>query len=166
MSLQSSMTQLIAVGSSDAFNHGGRANSSFWVDDHVGSYLLDCGPTTTMALQRLNSSSQIKLAALDVIYLTHLHGDHMGGLPVLILELCFGQKRTRPLLIAGPTNTESRVKALCDCMYRGMLGGMLTFELCFAEWPLKGEETYGQRIVKSIPAHHDVQVQFCPAPCM
>lgn len=149
--------RMITIGSSDAFNHGGRANSSFWVEDSLGSYLLDCGPTTTMSLQKLSSSQQLELRSLDVIYLTHLHGDHIGGLPVLLLELCFGQGRKHPLLIAGPVGAESRVRALCECSYSGMIESMLPFDLIFKEWPLRGEGVYGQRTVKSVPAQHDPQ---------
>ena len=89
MTTLAKQTRLIVVGSSDAFNHGGRANSCFWVADELGHYLLDCGPTTTQSLQNLAFNQRLDLAKLDVIYFTHLHGDHIGGLPVLLIELNF-----------------------------------------------------------------------------
>ena len=150
-----SKARLVTIGSSDAFNHCGRANSCFWVDDELGSYLLDCGPTTPMSLQQLKKTNRLELSSLDTIYLTHLHGDHIGGLPVLLLELHFSMKRTQPLVIAGPTHTEERVKTLCGSCYPNMLDQMLGFDIDFVERELKSKTTTSGRIIHSIPAQHD-----------
>lgn len=151
-------TRLLTIGSSDAFNHGGRANSCFWVDDDQGSYLLDCGPSTTQSIQKRVQDKQLELDRLDVIYFTHLHGDHIGGLPVLLLELNFSQARTRPLTLAGPIHTEARLRELCEVSYPNMIEKMLNFQLKFIEWPLESKQMIMEREVISIPAQHDPEV--------
>ena len=149
-------TRLLTIGSADAFNHCGKANSCFWVEDDIGKYLLDCGPTTPMALQQLKLSSQLDLTQLDTIYLTHLHGDHIGGLPVLLLELNFSLQRQLPLTIAGPIHTEERVRALCESSYPTILSQIINFTINFVEWPLTSTNQIGGRTISSIPALHDV----------
>lgn len=155
MSTEAKGTRLITVGSSNAFNHGARANSCFWVADDLGHYLLDCGPSTTQALQKLSNNQQVDLSKLDVIYFTHLHGDHIGGIPVLLIELNFSIGRTRPLVLAGPVHTEERLRALCEVCYPEMLGKLLNFDLVFIEWNLQAQKTIVNREVTSIPALHD-----------
>jgi ribonuclease BN (tRNA processing enzyme) len=56
-------------------------------------------------------------ARLDAILLSHLHGDHYGGLPFLLLEYIYMTPRTKPLQVAGPATTEARVRNLMQLMY-------------------------------------------------
>jgi ribonuclease BN (tRNA processing enzyme) len=58
---------------------------------------------------------------IDAVLITHLHGDHYGGLPLMILEACVNvhegspyPPRTCPLRIAGPAETEEHVRQLLD----------------------------------------------------
>ena len=147
--------RLYTVGSSDAFNSGGRGNSCFWVEDDRGAYLLDCGPTTTRGLKLAHHLNHIQLEELECIYLTHVHGDHFGGIPVLLLELNFGLQRTKPLCIAGPVGTEQRVRQLCEIMYQGMFKLLNSFDVQFIEWPLESSAIVCGRPLKSISANHD-----------
>jgi ribonuclease BN (tRNA processing enzyme) len=55
---------------------------------------------------------------LDIILLSHLHGDHFGGLPFLILDAQFS-RRTRPLVIAGPPGVEARVRDAMEVLFPG-----------------------------------------------
>ncbi len=48
---------------------------------------------------------------VDGIVLAHLHGDHFGGLPFLLLDAQFLHRRERPLAIAGPPGTRARLDA-------------------------------------------------------
>ena len=45
--------------------------------------------------------------AIDAVLISHLHGDHFGGLPLLLLDATL-RPRTRPLVIAGPAATRLR----------------------------------------------------------
>lgn len=59
--------------------------------------LFDCGEST----QKQMMYAQISPMKIDDIYITHLHGDHILGLPGIIQSLAF-RGRTRPLNIYGP----------------------------------------------------------------
>jgi ribonuclease BN (tRNA processing enzyme) len=89
------------VGSGDAFAGGGRFQTCLHVEaDGTEPLLLDCGATTLIALKRLG----IDPASIGYVALTHLHGDHFGGLPWLILDGQFAN-RTKRLEILGPFET-------------------------------------------------------------
>ncbi|MHB8575615.1 MAG: MBL fold metallo-hydrolase [Dehalococcoidia bacterium] len=79
--------------------------------------LIDCGMTAMVSLARFG----IDPGTIDTVLISHLHGDHFGGLAPLILQAVAGPlegsplpSRTRPLRIAGPTDTETRVRQLLD----------------------------------------------------
>ena len=59
--------------------------------------LFDCGESTQKQIMEANVSPM----KIDDIYITHLHGDHILGLPGIIQSLAF-RGRTRPLTIYGP----------------------------------------------------------------
>ena len=69
--------------------------------------LLDCGEGTQVALHRLRISPM----KIDLIALTHFHGDHMLGLPGL-LQTMGTLNRTRELVICGPEGLEAVMRAV------------------------------------------------------
>ena len=46
------LNRITFLGTADAFNSGGRANSCYWVEDDLGNYLVDFGPTALMQCGR------------------------------------------------------------------------------------------------------------------
>src|SRR5437879_3062118 len=86
------------LGSGDAFGNGGRHQTCILLETGTRRVLLDCGATSMLAMKRQG----VEALTLDAVLLTHLHGDHFGGLPFLILDAQF-RRRTQPLVIAGPT---------------------------------------------------------------
>src|SRR5436305_13924682 len=68
--------------------------------------LFDCGRGCTQRLMQSN----VRLGSVDALLLTHLHSDHVVGIPDLWLtgwlDSPFGQ-RTTPLRVAGPAGTKS-----------------------------------------------------------
>ncbi|MFN8060512.1 MAG: MBL fold metallo-hydrolase [Vicinamibacterales bacterium] len=103
------------VGCGDAFGTGGRAHTCFHLTDGVRQVLVDCGASAVPALKR----HHIAAADLDLIVLSHLHGDHFGGVPFLLLDATFGVPRTRPLTIVGPPGTEARVVDTIELLFPG-----------------------------------------------
>ncbi len=69
--------------------------------------LVDCGEGTQIAAQRAGLS----LKPIDKILITHLHADHISGLPGLLLSMG-NMGRTETLSIIGPRGTERAVNAL------------------------------------------------------
>ena len=101
------------LGTGDAFGSGGRNQTAYLLEDRTGLYLLDCGSSTLAALKRAG----LDPADLDAVFLSHLHGDHFGGLPFLFIHFLYERRRSRPLPIAGPPGTEQRVRGLMKLMY-------------------------------------------------
>lgn len=117
--------KLTFLGSGDAFNAKGFRHAGYLLDAPGGSWLLDCGPSTLQALKAL----AIPADRIDGVFLSHLHGDHFGGIPFLFLEYLFESPRRRPLCIAGPPGTEERVAALFRALYRDLSQGPLPFSV-------------------------------------
>jgi len=101
------------VGSGDAFGSGGRFNTCFQLETAKGVLLVDFGASSLIALKALGLDHN----RIDGIVLSHLHGDHFGALPFLLLDAQFLAMRERPLLIAGPPGTRARVDQLLEVSF-------------------------------------------------
>ena len=106
------MSEVVFVGTSDAFGAGGRRQSALLVRAPSGGLLVDCGTTTTMGLAALG----IERAEIDAVLISHFHGDHFGGIPSLLLAALYEDLRRKPLVIAGPHGIERRVHQLATAM--------------------------------------------------
>lgn len=71
------------------------------------SLLIDCGEGTQIALKEKGWSFK----PIDVICFTHFHGDHISGLPGLLLTMG-NAERTKPLTLIGPKGLERVVNSL------------------------------------------------------
>ena len=91
---------------------------SLLLDD--GSLLLfDCGEGTQHRLQ----VAPVKSGAIDAIFLSHLHGDHVYGLPGLLATLGMNG-RTRPIDIVGPEGTREYVEAVLRTSHHNPIFGV------------------------------------------
>ena len=144
------MTELIFVGTSDAFGAGGRRQSAILVRGTSGSVLLDCGATTGGGLKQLG----IAIDEIDAILVSHFHGDHFGGIPLLLLAALYRDERKRPLAIAGPPGIEKRVRALAASMGHGLEGREWCFPIEFEELPAGRRCEVGPLRVHSFETHH------------
>ncbi len=116
------------LGSGDAFGSGGRFQTCIHVESGVSQLLLDCGASSLIAMRRFGVDPQ----AIDTVILSHLHGDHFGGVPFLILDGQF-KRRTRPLLVAGPPGVEKRVREAMEVFFPGSTRIERKFETRFVE---------------------------------
>jgi ribonuclease BN (tRNA processing enzyme) len=103
------------LGSGDAFGSGGRFNTCFHVRDARGAFLIDCGASSMIAIRKFG----IDPNAIRAVLITHLHGDHFGGLPFFILDAQLVSRRTVPLTIAGPPGLRERLTTAMETFFPG-----------------------------------------------
>lgn len=115
---------LTIIGCGDAFGSGGRSNTCFMLQTAKAALLVDCGASALPALKAHN----VDLNSIDAIVLSHLHGDHFGGLPFFLLDAQFLARRETPLLIAGPPGTRARLDALMEACFPKSTGTKWRFE--------------------------------------
>ena len=110
------------------------------------SLLIDCGEGTQIAIKEKGWSFK----PIDVICFTHYHGDHISGLPGLLLTMG-NADRTEPLTLIGPKGLERVVNAL------RVIAPELPFELKFIEvtQPEETIELNGYRL-KAFRVNHNV----------
>ena len=109
------MVSVQFLGSGDAFGSGGRFQVCILVRHRDASLLLDCGASSLVAMRQLG----IDPISIEAIIISHLHGDHFGGIPFFILDAQLVSKRERPLLIAGPPGIEERVLEAMEVLFPG-----------------------------------------------
>jgi ribonuclease BN (tRNA processing enzyme) len=107
------VVRVTVLGSGDAFGSGGRAHSAYLVESSTTTFLVDCGPTILQSLKRDGHDP----ARIDFILISHLHGDHFGGVPFLLMDYRYESRRTRPLAVYGPAGTDARVQRLFSALY-------------------------------------------------
>jgi ribonuclease BN (tRNA processing enzyme) len=142
--------RLTFVGSGDAFAGGGRFQACLHLEaDADEPLLLDCGATTLTALKRLG----IDPAGIGHVAITHLHGDHFGGLPWLILDGQFGN-RTKPLEIIGPQGTRERFSEVFEALYPGALDAERRFETRLSQFAERAHQDFGPTRITAYPVRH------------
>jgi ribonuclease BN (tRNA processing enzyme) len=138
------------VGSGDAFGSGGRFQTCIMVDAPGFRFVIDFGASSLIALNQLGIAHN----SIDAIVLTHLHGDHCGGIPFMLSDAMLGAKRATPLTIAGPRDTEARLREVADAMMPGMHVMTPKFVLDYVEIDVMRPTVVGDLTVTSYPAAH------------
>ena len=141
--------QLQFVGCGDALGSGGRYNTCFHVTGERVNFLIDCGASSLPALKRL----AIARDDIDLILITHFHGDHFAGLPFLLLDAQFN-RRTRPLVIAGPEGIETRLPQLMEVMFENSSKTKQRFDLSVVALKPREMRTFGAVDVTPYPVVH------------
>jgi ribonuclease BN (tRNA processing enzyme) len=107
-----SAISVLFIGSGDAFGSGGRFQTCILLEGNTERALIDCGASSLVALKASGTSP----ATIGTILITHLHGDHFGGIPFFILDAQFA-KRSEPLIIAGPPHIRTRVREAMEVFF-------------------------------------------------
>ena len=135
------------LGCSGGIGAGART-TSFLVDQDI---LIDAGTG-------VEDLSVAELAAVDHVFLTHSHLDHIAGLPLMVDSV--GGLRTRPLVVHALPET---VDALRAHVFNWVIWPDFTeiphFErpwMVLAPMPLGTTVQVGARSVRSLPASHTV----------
>ncbi len=155
---------LTVLGTGDAFATGGHPYSSYLLEriapgeGEARAALLDCGPTAIPMLMGMGCD----LGRIDLVLLSHLHGDHILGVPLLFLDYQFRTRRDRPLAVAGPPGTEEKCEALFRLSYRETAEMMeRRFQVEYRELPEGREcEVCGLRILARRVTHQHREIPY------
>jgi len=144
---------LLVLGSSDAFNGAGRCHASYVLQDGgLPPLVLDFGATTLLAMRRAGIAGP----QIGAVLITHLHGDHFGGLPFLLLDGMYHDVRTEPLLFVGAVGLQARVDALFAALYADVHTHARPFPTTFAELsPGAVRDVLGYRVEAFAASHMD-----------
>ncbi len=141
--------QLRFVGCGDAFGSGGRFNTCFHVTGKEVNFLIDCGASSLPALKRLKIAGE----EIDLVLITHFHGDHFAGLPFLRLDAQFS-RRTRPLVIAGPQGIERRLAQVMETLFEHSSKTKQRFDLSVVALTPGESRNFGAVKVTPYPVVH------------
>lgn len=105
----------------------GRGQTCFLIESTDNSkMLIDCGATSLQQITR----QKVSMSGVDRLLITHFHGDHIGGIPFLLLHLHFMEHRTDSFEILGPVGIADVITRLNEILYPGIEFG---FEIKFTE---------------------------------
>lgn len=121
--------KLTVVGCGDAFGSGGRLQTCYHVENGRETFLIDCGATAIIGLNRLGLDPN----RVATILISHLHGDHFAGLVWWLLHAQHVAKRTAPLTVAGPPGLEARFVAAAESLFPGSTKVSRRFAMNFLE---------------------------------
>ncbi len=138
------------VGSGDAFGSGGRFQTCIAVRSSDDFFLIDCGASSLVAMRQQG----IQPRDVSKILITHLHGDHFGGLPFFLLEAQFVSKREAPLTIAGPPGLEERLMLAMEILFAGSSKVNPGFDLHLVELKPRTPTSFDGVEVTAFPAAH------------
>ncbi len=123
-------TYLRIIGCGDAFCTGGRHQTCFQLGVREQSMLIDFGASALAPLRQAVPD----LNQIDQILISHLHGDHFGGLPFFLLDAQFASRRQRPLTIAGPPGIRDRITETIELLFPNLIDIDWRFPLTFVEF--------------------------------
>lgn len=131
------MLDVCLLGTGGMMPLPGRWLTSLLLRYNGSSILIDCGEGTQVAIRQHGWSFH----SIDTILITHFHGDHISGLPGLLLSMG-NAERTEPVNIIGPTGLEEVVSKL------RVIAPELPFEINYIEIqkPVEEFSMYGFRI--------------------
>ncbi len=121
--------KLTIVGCGDAFGAGGRLQTGYLVDVGQDRFLIDCGATSIIGLNRLG----IDPNTIATIFISHMHGDHFSGLVWWLLHTQHVAKRSAPLTVVGPPGIEARTFAAAEILFPGSSQVARRYDLIFKE---------------------------------
>jgi len=137
------------LGSGDAFGSGGRLQTCLCLEGFGDRVLIDCGTTALIGMKRAG----IDPRSVGYVLLSHLHGDHFGGVPLLVLDGQFGGRES-PLVVAGPPGTRERITTAMEILFPGSSRAARRFITDLVEVPPGAPVAVGPVTVTGFPVEH------------
>ena len=116
------MLDVCLLGTSGMMPLPRRALTALMTRYNGSSLLIDCGEGTQVSIREKGWS----MHGIDTICITHVHGDHISGLPGLLLSMGNAERKL-PLTIVGPRGVKKVVEALL------IIAQGLPFEIRYVE---------------------------------
>jgi ribonuclease BN (tRNA processing enzyme) len=148
------MAEVLFIGTGDAFGSGGRRNSAVLLRERNHTLLLDCGPSTLLGLKELG----VDPLEIDAVAISHFHGDHVAGLPFLMLDYIYENRRERDLRILGPPGIQARIELVSRSFEYPSEDW--PFPVSFSEFDCNAVFSDGAFKLRPFPALH--QPETCP----
>ena len=141
---------LTVLGTASAMPMTGRYQSAQVLSVHGRSFLIDCGE----GIQRQMLRARIPMMKIDSVFLSHIHGDHVFGLPGLLSTM--GMKaRTQPLNVFAPPSFAPLLK-----FFLSYYGEGLAFEIRHVPLTMKAPEVIlrtKSAEVLAFPLNHKIE---------
>lgn len=141
---------LLGTGSADS--QAERTSTSLLVEHDGLLHLLDCGPTVPHRLV----AAGFRPENVDVVALSHTHGDHLLGLPVLLHDMK-SARRAEPLTLLLPAGTAPVVRSVVEFSFPGFWE-KAPFEIRFKEMD-------GERAAPRVPGSPKAALTIHGVPC-
>lgn len=142
--------RLTVLGCGDAFGSGGRLQTCYHLAVGETQVLIDCGTTALIGMERAG----IDPNRLSAVLVSHLHGDHFGGLPWLVLHARHVARREASLTVAGPEGTEDRFLKASDVLFAESMKTPTRFPLAFTPYVLREPMQIAGLVVTAYPVSH------------
>lgn len=100
------------LGSGGVCPQSNRGLTALYVQCNKTSILIDCGES----VQVFATKYGISLFGIDALFITHLHADHILGIPGLLATMSNCERR-KPLIVYGPPGTMDKIHAMQKLLY-------------------------------------------------
>ena len=144
------MVNLLMLGTGGNVPSINRFCSCLFINYKGSKILIDCGEGTQMSMKRYGCGFK----DIDLLLITHLHGDHINGMLGLLSTMGNSEKRN-PLTIVGPRGIKEAVRAMM-ILWEG-----LPFKLNIVENPVGAfsviDKTLKEIEISSLPVEHSTE---------
>jgi len=144
------MNRFTILGSANAVPKVGQDNTHLLIEGEKKTVMIDCGDNPVAKITAAGSSI---LSVTDLV-LTHFHADHVGSLPLLIMDMWL-EKRSNPLMIHGLKVTLEKAVRLLELFDWQNWPGM--FPVMLNEIQADGETDFivdGEFRISALPVLH------------